>query len=158
MAPTSTKVWPAEQGGKMVPLLQADRLADCIIGCAVENTDIEMLLCDFSDDIKTAKSAQVSSDAVAKKVQARLATTNIKINTLNVENLYVDTDRSRKNRETWRKVKSLREGKIATHLVEHDRIQSRFRQAAATQKIERTQEIPDLAVVNRLLLHSLARA
>ncbi|KIM43727.1 hypothetical protein M413DRAFT_443633 [Hebeloma cylindrosporum] len=88
--------------GKMFPLLMADKLGDYIVGTAIETIETEKLIGEFEqvilDDVYT--NAKPIAD-VAQNLQAFMKERGVKINTLEVENVYNETATTRQNVAYW---------------------------------------------------------
>jgi hypothetical protein len=87
----------------MFPLLMADELGDYIVGTAIETIETEKLIGEFEqvilDDVYTKA---VPMDDVAQNLQAFLQQRGVKIKTIEVENVYNETETTRENVAQWR--------------------------------------------------------
>ena len=86
----------------MFPLLMADKLGDYIVGTAIETIETEKLIGEFEqvilNDVYT--NAKPLAD-VAQNLQAFMQERGVKINTIEVENVYNDTPATRQNVAYW---------------------------------------------------------
>jgi hypothetical protein len=101
----------------MLPLLKSEKLADCIIGCALQHADIESLVGQHSNDVKSQFSRLGNLDQVVNDFHAKLHLDDVIVNKLDIEDIYVESDRGRRNREAWRNAKNLSEGRANVRRV-----------------------------------------
>jgi hypothetical protein len=86
----------------MFPLLMADELGDYIVGTAIETIETENLIGEFEqvilDDVYTKA---MPMEDVAQNLQAFLQQRGVKIKTIEVENVYNESETTRKNVAHW---------------------------------------------------------
>ena len=86
----------------------ADKLGDFIVGTAVETIETEKLINEFEQVIITdvyEKDQPVES--VVTNLQEYVQSKGIKLNTVVMENVYADSEVSKKNVTTWRSAKNI---------------------------------------------------
>lgn len=80
----------------------ADKLGDYIVGTAIETIDTEKLIGEFEkvivEDIYTNK---MPVEKVAQNLQQFMNQNQRKINTINVEDIYIPSDIAEANRKMW---------------------------------------------------------
>jgi hypothetical protein len=86
----------------MFPLLMADKLGDYIVGTAIETIETEKLIGEFEQVILNDVYTNATPIAdVAQNLQAFMQERGVKINTIEVENVYNDTPAARQNVAYW---------------------------------------------------------
>ncbi|KIM42301.1 hypothetical protein M413DRAFT_444728 [Hebeloma cylindrosporum] len=107
--------------GKMFPLLMADKLGDYIVGTAIETMETEKLIGEFEqvilDDVYTKA---MPMEDVAQNLQAFMEQRGVKIKTMEVENVYNETETTRQNVAYWEGAKKV---KHARRMVSPSKIQ-----------------------------------
>jgi len=99
----------------MFPLLMADKLGDYIVGLAIETIETEQLIGEFEHVIvDEVYEKEVSMDAVAEQLQRQLQERGTKINSMEVENIYNESEDSKKNIVLWQHAENISQvlGKI----------------------------------------------
>jgi len=90
----------------------ADRLADYIVGTVVETIETEKLIGEFGQIILNDVYTNATPTAdVAQKLQVSMKEKDVKINTIEVENVYNETEASKKNIASWGSAENLKKGR-----------------------------------------------
>ena len=98
----------------MFPLLMADKIGDYIIGTVVETIETEKLIGEFGQIILNDVYTNATPTAdVAQKLQASMKEKGVEINTIEVENVYNETEASKKNVASWGTAENLKKGREA---------------------------------------------
>lgn len=91
--------------GVMLPLTTADLLAMTIVGSVLENMDMERLISEIgrevADRIKEKGETMQSVEEVAQELHERLMLRNEQTKHVQLPDVYMQTDTTRKNVETW---------------------------------------------------------
>ncbi|KAH6909943.1 hypothetical protein BKA70DRAFT_180529 [Coprinopsis sp. MPI-PUGE-AT-0042] len=88
--------------GRMVPLLNASQLGDYIIGSALETLDTEELLEQFQDTILENIYGQGKNiEEVIEGVQQQLEQRHVRVQTLQVDDVYAPSKKAEANVATW---------------------------------------------------------
>lgn len=90
----------------------ADELGDYIVGTAIETIETEKLIGEFEqvivDDVYTKA---MPMEDVAQNLQAFLQQRGVKIKTIEVENVYNETELTRQNVAYWEGAEKLKQGR-----------------------------------------------
>ena len=88
--------------GRIFPLLKADKLGDYIVGTALETIETERLIGEFEQIIVNEVYENNNSiDAVTENLQQKMQERGSKINSINIENAYDETEDSKANVGIW---------------------------------------------------------
>ena len=86
----------------MFPLLMADKLGDYIVGTVIETIETEKLIGEFEQVILNDVYTNATPIAdVAQNLQAFMQERGVKINTIEVENVYNETPATKQNVAYW---------------------------------------------------------
>ena len=119
---TYQKLIATPSSGKIFPLVMADRLADYIVGTVVETIETEKLIGEFGQIILNDVYTNATPTAdVAQKLHAFMKEKGVKINTIEVENVYNETEASKKNIASWGSAENLKKGREAVTPVSSHR-------------------------------------
>ncbi|KIM43730.1 hypothetical protein M413DRAFT_387591 [Hebeloma cylindrosporum] len=144
--------------GKMFPLLMADRLGDYIVGTVVETIETEKLIGEFGrfilDDVYT--NATPTAD-IAQKLQASMKEKGVKINTIEVENVYNETAASKRNVASWSAAENLKKGREAITPSTAPRMQAEFVAGKKAPSYSMREQPSSLAQAKRIVKSSIAR-
>ena len=92
----------------------ADKIGDYIIGTVVETIETEKLIGEFGQIILNDVYSNATPTAdVAQKLQASMKEKGVEINTIEVENVYNETEASKKNVASWGTAENLKQGREA---------------------------------------------
>jgi hypothetical protein len=87
----------------MFPLLMADKLGDYIVGTAVETIETEKLIAEFEQVIvNDVYTNSKPIEDVAENLQTFMQQRGVKINTVEVDNIYNETAATISNVAKWR--------------------------------------------------------
>jgi len=106
--------------GRIVPLTDASKLGDYIVGSAVETMETEKLIGEFEKTILDDVYRQGKSiEEVTANVQQQMASQNVQINTMLLDNTYANTERSDANVAIWMSAVSIQEarGKVVGSII-----------------------------------------
>ena len=94
--------------GRMVPLLNASKLGDYIVGSAIETIETEALIGEFEQVILEDVYGQGKSiEDVTEEIQKRMDAKNVRVNVLQMEKAYADTEESKTNVKLWTEAVSI---------------------------------------------------
>jgi len=113
--------------GRMFPLLMADKLGDYIIGTAVETIETEKLIGEFEQVIvNDVYGKDTSIEEVTENLQERLRERGAKINTMNIENVYNESETSRNNVALWQASGDIKAAREKTAKLTQPRMQAQY--------------------------------
>ncbi|KDR79194.1 hypothetical protein GALMADRAFT_243096 [Galerina marginata CBS 339.88] len=113
--------------GRMFPLLMADKLGDYIIGTAVETIETEKLIGEFEQVIvNDVYGNDTPIEVVTENLQERMRERGAKINTMNIENVYNESETSRKNVALWQASSNVKAARGKTATLTQPRMQAQF--------------------------------
>jgi len=113
--------------GRMFPLLMADKLGDYIVGTALETIETENLIGEFEQIIVSEVYDNNNSiEAVTENLQKKMQERGAKVNTMNIENVYNDTEASKANVTMWQAAKNIQSVRGRTHRHAAPRMQAEY--------------------------------
>lgn len=96
----------------------ADKLGDYIVGTALETIETENLIGEFEQIIVSEVYDNNNSiEAVTENLQKKMQERGAKVNTMNIENVYNDTEASKANVTMWQAAKNIQSVRGRTHRV-----------------------------------------
>jgi len=98
--------------GKMFPLTMAHRLGDYIAGTAVETIETEKLISQYASDIVENVYGQSRPiEDVMGDIHEKLKSNGVKMNRMEVENVYAQSSTMEDNIEIWKKSDKVSDGR-----------------------------------------------
>lgn len=117
--------------GVMLPLTTADLLAMTIVGSVLENMDMERLIGEIgrevADRIKEKGETMQSVEEVAQELHERLMLRNEQTKHVQLPDVYIQTDTTRKNVEAWMNAQYIFEAAPNILTVPGRRLTDKFR-------------------------------
>lgn len=110
-------------GGRMFPLLMADKLGDYIVGSAVETIETEKLITEYETTIldDVYKNDKKVGEVVGN-IQEFIKSRGVQLNTVVVEDAYRSSETAKSNVHSWANAKSLRSARGKVSVVSQSNI------------------------------------
>jgi hypothetical protein len=144
----------------MFPLLMADKLGDYIVGTAVETIETEKLIAEFEQVIVNDVYTNAKPiDDVAQNLQTFMQERGVKINTIEVGNIYNETAETKKNVANWRAGENLSKAKAKIIPSAAPRMRARDKKGSSGGSLDFSikPQAVGFAQAQRVVLQSVAR-
>ncbi|PPQ82201.1 hypothetical protein CVT24_012549 [Panaeolus cyanescens] len=146
-------------GGLMFPLTMAKSLGDYITGSAVETFETEKLIKEYEEEILDNVYAQSKPlEVVVEQVRSRCQSSGVKLNTMDVDNIYAPSATSEKNAAVWKTSASIRDGRGDVSLVDGPRMQSDYRSGSRAAKASVESKSVSHSQAKRIVMQSVMRS
>ncbi|KAJ3501577.1 hypothetical protein NLJ89_g9277 [Agrocybe chaxingu] len=146
-------------GGKMFPLTMADRLGDYIAGTAVETIETEKLISEYKASIVEDVYGQSRPlEEVMEEVHNKLKERGVKMNKMEVENVYNTSATTEDNVANWKKAVRVGDGKGKVADVDYPRMQEEYSSGARAPTVALTEGTVEYAQAKRVVMQSVMRS
>jgi len=144
-------------GGKLFALSDVNSLTELILGSVLETNDIEGLVAEHGADIRLQAGKGEQTDSISQNLHQRLLSAGVKVNTLDIEDIYEPSPAGDKNAEVWFQAKAVDDytkGKLKE--VFGFRLKTGYRRGGRPA-ISSQQQLVNLQQVKRVVTKSLAK-
>jgi Mg-chelatase subunit ChlD len=144
--------------GMMFPLLMAEKLGEYIVGTAVETIETEKLIGEFEHIIvNDVYDKDTPIEVVTENLREKMKERGAKINTMNIENVYNDSEESRKNVAMWQVSADIQSARKKTKKLSAPRMQHAYAAEGRAPDVSIAPQLWSQAQVQRVVTQSMAR-